>query len=107
MQRPWASLLAILMALPAIAAGTSATLRGTLALQGQSAKAEGYLTAAEIGNDPLNRRLDTWMTPLASAAAIRTYDVDMTKLLHMIIVSDDFRTFFTSTRSSGRMGTFC
>jgi hypothetical protein len=105
MHKRWASLLAILIVLPGVAAGTLA-IRGTFALQGQSVKAEGYLTAEEIGNDPLNRRLDTWMTPLASAAAIRTYDVDMTKLLHMIIVSDDFRTFLHVHPVLGQDGHF-
>ena len=33
------------------------------------------------------------MTPVGSTEGIRAYRVDMTKLLHMIIVSDDFRTF--------------
>ncbi|MGC1335303.1 MAG: hypothetical protein WA812_07975 [Candidatus Cybelea sp.] len=92
MKKPWAPLVAILLVLPALTAANPA-IRGTFALQGQSPKAEGYLTAGELSSDPLNRRLDTWMTPLGSGVAIRTYDVDMTKLLHMIIVSDDFRTF--------------
>ncbi|MGA8384081.1 MAG: hypothetical protein WB687_02220, partial [Candidatus Cybelea sp.] len=92
MQKPWAPLVTILLVLPALTAANPA-IRGTFALQGQSPKAEGYLIAGELSNDQLNRRLDTWMTPLGSGAAIRTYDVDMTKLLHMIIVSDDFRTF--------------
>lgn len=105
MRKPWTSLLTILIVLPALAASTPA-IRGTFALQGESAKAEGYLTARAIGSDLLVRRLNTWMTPLASAAAIRTYDVDMTKLLHMIIVSDDFSTFLHVHPVLGQDGHF-
>ena len=38
-------------------------------------------------------KLDFWMIPKADGAPIRAYDLDMTKLLHVIIVSDDFKTF--------------
>jgi hypothetical protein len=33
------------------------------------------------------------MTPKSGGAPIRAFDLDMTKLLHVIIVSDDFKTF--------------
>jgi hypothetical protein len=77
-----------------VAAATPAPpIPGTFALQSRTASAMGYLLAPQIGNNSLHRHLDVWMTPIGSAAAIRSYRIDMTKLLHMIIVSDDFSTF--------------
>ncbi len=75
------------------AAGPAQAIPGTFALQGGTPSAAVYLLAPQIGNDFLRRQLDVWMTPVGSTEAIRAYRVDMTKLLHMIIVSDDFRTF--------------
>ncbi len=72
-------------------AGT--VLHGTFALQGGPARTAGYLETAS-GPRPEAWRLDFWMTPKNGGAPIRAYDLDMTKLLHVIIVSDDFKTFF-------------
>jgi hypothetical protein len=66
---------------------------GTFALQGATPRAAAYLVAPQIGKNPLYRRLDTWMTPIGSSTAIRSYQIDMTKYLHMIAISDDLRTF--------------
>lgn len=82
----------ILLILTAVA-DPDQRIRGAFALQGSSPTTAGYLLAPQFGNDPLRRRLDLWMTPTRSALPIRSYRVDMTQLLHMIIVSDDFRTF--------------
>jgi hypothetical protein len=77
----------------AVAAASVEMVPGVFALQGGTATTKGYLSARQIGSDPLARHIDTWLTPLDSAVPIRQYDVDMTKKLHMIVVSDDFRTF--------------
>lgn len=66
---------------------------GMFALQGGVAKTAGFLLATPQAGSPLRVKIDTWLTAQGSAAPIRAYDVDMTKLLHMIVVSDDFRTF--------------
>jgi hypothetical protein len=68
-------------------------LHGIFALQGGIARTAGYLDAAP-GARPNTWKLDFWMTQPNGGAPIRAYDVDMTKLLHVIIVSDDFKTFF-------------
>lgn len=71
-------------------AGT--VLDGTFALQGGVARTAGYLDIAP-GALPNVWKLDFWMIPKDDGAPIRAYDLDMTKLLHVIIVSDDFKTF--------------
>jgi hypothetical protein len=50
------------------------------------------LTIDAAGVPVLSARL-FWMTPKNGGATIRAYEPYMTKLLHVIIVSDDFRTF--------------
>jgi hypothetical protein len=40
---------------------------------------------------PLEAKLDLWET--AHGSSIRSYDFDMTKRLHMIVISEDFRSF--------------
>jgi len=78
----------------AIALSQAATvLHGTFALQGGVARTAGFFEAAP-GARPGAWKFDFWMTPLNGGAPIRAYALDMTKLLHVIIVSDDFKTFF-------------
>jgi len=83
-------LIATLAAVVMLAA--SAPIVGTFALSGGTAKARGYLLDAG-GPDPLERRLAIWFTPPGGGPPIRHYDVDMAKLLHLIVVSDDFTSF--------------
>ena len=71
----------------------SEPLRGVFALQGGTPKTDAYLVNAQAGTDPLVRQLDLWLTPSGASAPIRTYEVDMTKMLHAVIISDDFRVF--------------
>jgi hypothetical protein len=78
-----------LIAMAMAYAGT--VLRGTFALQGGVARTDGYLDAAP-GAGSNAWKLDFWMTP-RNGTPIQAYDLDMTKLLHVIIVSDDFKTF--------------
>lgn len=83
----------ILLLTAALRASHAQLLHGVFALQGDSAKTEGYLKATPIAGDPLNQRLDFWMTLPKSPQPIRKYQVEMTQKLHVVIVSDDFRTF--------------
>ncbi|MBV8197100.1 MAG: hypothetical protein JO263_03115 [Candidatus Eremiobacteraeota bacterium] len=80
-------------ALTTALAGAAMPLKGTFALQGSAAKTAGYLDASRSGAEPNAWRLDFWMSPQTGATPIRAYDLDMTKLLHVIIVSDDFTRF--------------
>jgi hypothetical protein len=79
-----------LMTMVAAYAGT--LLHGTFALQGGVATTAGYLDVTPtVSSDAW--KLDFWMTPKNDRAPIRAYELEMTKLLHVIIVSDDFKTF--------------
>lgn len=79
-----------LMAMVTASAGT--VLHGTFALQGGVPETAGYLDVA-AGARANTWKFDFWMTPKNGGAPIRTYDLDMTKLLHVIIISEDFKTF--------------
>jgi hypothetical protein len=68
-------------------------IAGTYALQHGAPKANGYLRATPVAGRPLAYDLDFWATKPGSADPIVAYAVDMTKLLHMIVVRSDFRTF--------------
>ena len=68
-------------------------LTGAFALQGQQAQTEGHLRVDPVAGKPLSERMDLWMTHPGKPDAIRSYQVEMTKKLHMIIVSSDFKTF--------------
>jgi hypothetical protein len=84
---------ASVLLLPVSLALVAAPLDGTFALQTGAAKTNGFLRATTIGGNPLEQHLDIWMTRERSAQPILRYSVDMTKLLHVIIVSDDFARF--------------
>ena len=56
-------------------------------------KTQAYLINAQAGSNPLARQLDLWLTPAGSSRPIHTYDIDMTKMLHAVIISDDFRVY--------------
>ncbi len=75
-----------------VTACTGTVLDGTFALQEGVARTAGYLNPAPAARSNA-WKLDFWMTPKNGGAPIRAYDLDMTKLLHVIIVSDDFKTF--------------
>jgi len=89
----------------AIAYG-SQPLRGVFALQGGFQKSEAYLISSQAGSNPLARKLDLWLTPAGASTPIHTYDVDMTKMLHAIIISDDFRVFIHAHPQLERDGHF-
>jgi hypothetical protein len=79
---------------------------GTYALQSGSARVQAYMSAAPIGGEPLRQHLEIWMTRSGSAEPIRRYTVDMTKLLHLIIVSDDLVTYLHVHPTLGSDGRF-
>lgn len=82
---------AVAVALAALA--VASPIGGTFALRGQPPRTHAFLRAQPSAGDPLRVHLDLWMTANASSVPIRRYAVDMTQLLHLIIVSDDFTTF--------------
>ncbi len=93
-----ASMVFLLLAARAVAGGTTPTvaspvLTGAFALQGQQPQTDGHLRVDPVAGKPLSERLDLWMTHPGKPEAIRSYQVEMTKKLHMIIVSSDFKTF--------------
>jgi hypothetical protein len=68
-------------------------LKGEPSLQGSTAQTEGFLKATAPAANPLNEHLDVWMTLPKSTVPLKKYQVEMTKKIHMVIVSDDFKTF--------------
>jgi hypothetical protein len=73
--------------------GRAEVITGEPSLQGYPAQTEGFLKATATPGNPLDEHLDVWMTLPKSPVAIKRYQIEMTKKLHMVIVSDDFKTF--------------
>ena len=93
-----AAMAVLLLAAHAGAGGAAPTaagpvLAGVFALQGQQPQTDGRLRVDPVAGKPLIERLDLWMTQPGKPDAIRSYQVEMTKKLHMIIVSSDFKVF--------------
>ncbi len=86
-----AKLLSCGVVVAALATLHSHTLPGLYALQTGKEKALAHLVATAMPNDPLSEKLDISLGD--DTGTIRRYDIDMTKYLHLIIVSDDLRTF--------------
>jgi hypothetical protein len=82
-----------LSALLAFATAHAQLIKGEPSLQGYPAQTEGFLKATPTPGNPLSVHVDTWMQLPHSAVPIRSYQVEMTRKLHMVIVSDDFKTF--------------
>jgi hypothetical protein len=68
-------------------------LHGQFALQGQQPLTESHLKVSPVAGKPLAKSLDLWLTLPGKAAPIQSYQVEMTKKLHMIIVRNDFKVF--------------
>jgi hypothetical protein len=81
-------------ALLVLALGSAFThpLAGAFALQNGRSQMQAHMLAMQAGPSPLDRHLDIWLTRGASHVVNR-YDIEMTKYLHVIAVSDDFATF--------------
>ena len=87
-------------------AAASPILSGTFAFQGGQAKTEGHLRLTTVGNNPLKQRIDIWMSTPPSPQPIRSYGTEMTKKLHVVIVSSDFSTFLHVHPALGADGHF-
>jgi hypothetical protein len=85
--------LGCLVASTILVLATATRLDGVFALQGKMAQTSASLATSPVGNDPLARKMDIVLTENGSHVPIRAYDLDMTKLMHVIIVSDDFILF--------------
>ena len=81
------------LVLAAALLGPGQHLGGTFALIDARAHSQAYLAAQRMPGDALIQRLDFWFARGLAAAPIESFDLDMTKLLHVVIVSDDFKTF--------------
>jgi hypothetical protein len=92
MKKGASALLVVSIALMATAYAAG-PLAGAFALQGGTQRALGYLQASPSTGEPGSWTLDFWMTPKGRTAPIAAYDLDMTKYLHVIVISDDFKTF--------------
>ena len=68
-------------------------LKGEPSLQGYPVQTQGFLKAMPSAKNPLEEHLDMWMTLPNSSVPIKSYQVEMTKKLHVVVVSDDFKTF--------------
>jgi len=77
----------------AVARASSSLIVGTFALQGSVPRTAGHLSVTQVRGNPLDLKFDIWMTNSRSAAPIRSYDVDLTKYLHLIVVNDNFTMF--------------
>ena len=76
-----------------IVSARAEALKGEPSLQGYQAQTEGFLKATAKPGNALEQSLDVWMTMPGSAAPIKDYQIEMTKKMHMVIVSNDFKTF--------------
>jgi len=88
----WTLVLSAFLAMCAVTARAE-IIKGEPSLQGSTAQTEGFLKVSAVAGNPLNEHLDIWMTPPKSTLPIKRYQVEMTKKLHVVVVSDDFKTF--------------
>lgn len=79
--------------LGAVLIAAASPLPGVFALQQGAPRSHAFLRATPREGAPLRLHLDAWLTDDATSAPIRSWRRDMTKLLHLIIVRDDFTTF--------------
>jgi len=87
------TLLVSLLLAVCVVSARAEVLKGEPSLQGSQAQTEGFLKVTAQAGNALEQHLDVWMTMPGSAAPIKDYQTEMTKKLHMVIVSDDFETF--------------
>ena len=89
--RSTGSLLLILFGISCHVAASS--ISGSFALQGGEPSTQARLEMTTAGKEHLTRHLDFAMTRAANGLAVRDYQVELTKKLHVIIVSDDLSLF--------------
>jgi len=73
------------------ASALTQTMEGEFALQGATVKTRAYLQATPSAAGTWN--FSFWMTQNGGSAPLTAYNLDMTKLMHVIVISDDFTTF--------------
>ena len=85
----------LMRSLPSLAASSPAALPGTYALPDGLAKVSGSLAVlpGRPGAPADSRILDVTMTSLGSTRPVTGYDLELSKRLHVIAVSDDLTTF--------------
>lgn len=88
MQRIW-MLAAVIFALPLTGTAAAATYVGHAVVSTGTVPLHAFL--AESSGPHGTTRADMWITD--GKTVVTSYDVDMTKLLHMIVVSDDLTDF--------------
>jgi hypothetical protein len=76
-----------------VLSGKAEVLKGEPSLQGYPPQTEGFLQTSSTAGNPLEQHLDIWMTMPKSTAPIKKYQIEMTKKVHVIVVSEDFKTF--------------
>jgi hypothetical protein len=99
-------LLGLLVATSVGNAADTAPLVGKYSLQGGTPKTEGHLRISPSAKDPLTQHLDLWMTTPPSPTPIKNYAVEMTKKIHVVIVSSDFSRFMHIHPALGPTGHF-
>ena len=71
----------------------ASSIPGSFALQGGEPSTQARLEITTAGKEALTRHLDFAMTRSANGPAVRDYQVELTKKLHVIIVNDDLSVF--------------
>jgi hypothetical protein len=71
----------------------ASSIPGSFALQGGEPSTQARLEITTAGKEHLTRHLDIAMTRAANGPAVRDYQVELTKKLHVIIVNDDLSVF--------------
>src|SRR3984957_6637429 len=71
----------------------ASSIPGSFALQGGEPSTHARLEITTAGKEHLTRHLDFAMTRAPNGPAVRDYQVELTKKLHVIIVNDDPSVF--------------
>ena len=79
---------------------------GTIAAQGQHEMTRAVIEQQPDNADPRREHFKFWLVPLDSNTRISSYDIEMEKPAHVIIVSDDFKTFRHDHPTLNPDGTF-
>jgi hypothetical protein len=71
----------------------ASSISGSFALQGGEPSTQARLEMTTAGKEHLTMHLDFAMTRIATGLAVRDYQVELTKKLHVIIVSENLSVF--------------
>lgn len=90
---PFVALMSLAAALTsAPASAQERSYPAVFALQSGAPEVGAHLLVTP-GTSALDAKLDLWTTGKPSSAAVRVYDLDMTKRMHVIAIGDDLTTF--------------